>query len=158
MIRLFDVNVLVALVWPPHVHHEVALDLFTRVEREGWATCPITQLGTMRVLARPATSLGTLTMRSANDRLRGVIAHERHIFWPDSIDATPGPFQESLPHLQGPGQLTDRYLLALATANRGVLVTFDASIDAALPVSSPLRAHLEVVGTDQRQSLDRPPG
>ena len=46
MTALLDVNVLIALVWPNHVHHEAARAWFTRRRKDGWATCLRGELAT----------------------------------------------------------------------------------------------------------------
>jgi predicted nucleic acid-binding protein len=46
---LLDINVLVALAWPNHVHHETALHWFEVNHTYGWATSPLTQSGFVRV-------------------------------------------------------------------------------------------------------------
>ena len=40
MTALLDVNVLIALAWPNHVHHVAARAWFEEHREEGWATCP----------------------------------------------------------------------------------------------------------------------
>jgi predicted nucleic acid-binding protein len=45
--------VLVALPWPNHVHHRAARVWFDREAGAGWASCPITQLGFVRVPSNP---------------------------------------------------------------------------------------------------------
>ena len=54
MVGLFDVNVLVALAWPNHVHHARALDWFREHSPLGWATCSITETGFVRVSSNRA--------------------------------------------------------------------------------------------------------
>jgi toxin-antitoxin system PIN domain toxin len=144
-IRLLDVNVLVPLLWPPHTRHERAQDWFTPARLEGWATCPLTELGCIRLLATPSVSQTALDVRSAARLLADSLTDAYHEFWPDDVALTGGQFAASLPHIQGPRQLTDRYLLALAAAHGGTLATFDRAVAAGLPADSPLLAHLEVV-------------
>ena len=48
-VSLLDVNVLVALFFPDHVHHDLAHDWFADHRHEGWATCPLTENGFVRV-------------------------------------------------------------------------------------------------------------
>ena len=50
---LLDVNVLVALFNPDHIHHDTAHDWFAENHTDGWATCPITEQGVVRILANP---------------------------------------------------------------------------------------------------------
>ena len=52
-VALLDVNLLVALFDPDHVHHELAHDWFADNHAHGWATCPLTQNGFVRILAHP---------------------------------------------------------------------------------------------------------
>ena len=39
MTALLDVNVLMALAWPNHVHHAPARSWFNARRKSGWATC-----------------------------------------------------------------------------------------------------------------------
>jgi len=143
--RLLDVNVLVALLWPPHVHHEAVLRWFERIRDGGWASCPITQLGCVRVLAAPAVSQGSLTVQTAAGLLSEVLMEPHHEFWPDDLEISDNRFGETLTHFQGSNQITDRYLLALAAAHRGILATLDRSTTTTLPANSPLLEHIELV-------------
>ena len=52
MTFLLDVNVLMALLWENHEHHQVARPWFRQVT--DFATCPVTQLGFARVSSHPA--------------------------------------------------------------------------------------------------------
>jgi predicted nucleic acid-binding protein len=56
MIALFDVNVLIALLDSPHVHHAPASRFFPRAQAFGWATCPLTENGVLRILGRPGST------------------------------------------------------------------------------------------------------
>ena len=49
MITLPDVNVLIALAWPNHVHHDPARSWFAANLNTGWATCPLTEAGFVRL-------------------------------------------------------------------------------------------------------------
>ena len=46
---LLDVNVLLALCDPMHVHHEAAHRWFAEKGSQAWATCPITENGFVRI-------------------------------------------------------------------------------------------------------------
>ena len=50
MRALLDVNVLIALLDSDHTSHVVALSWFEKHAREGWASCPITQNGCVRIM------------------------------------------------------------------------------------------------------------
>ncbi len=45
MVSLLDVNSLVAMAWPNHVHHRAVRAWFKEYESRGWATCPLTESG-----------------------------------------------------------------------------------------------------------------
>ena len=49
MTYLLDVNVLIALAWPNHVHHAGATRWFAEVHEAGWATTPTTESGFVRI-------------------------------------------------------------------------------------------------------------
>ena len=143
--RLLDVNVLVALLWPRHLHHSVVQKWFENNRDTKWATCPLTQLGCVRVLATPAVSQGSLTVQTAVGLLSEVLMGPQHEFWPDDLEISDNGFGETLTHFQGSNQITDRYLLALAAAHRGILATLDRSTTTALPANSPLLEHIELI-------------
>ena len=126
MRALLDVNVLIALLDADHASHRSALAWFGDHARGGWASCPITQNGCVRIMSHPGYPNAHSVLEIVQ-RLRAATAGRTHQFWPDSqslldkrlIDAT---------RVHGPRQLIDVYLLALAVKNGGRLVTFDASI------------------------------
>lgn len=53
---LLDVNALVALAWDSHIHHARIREWFTANATLGWATCPLTEAGFVRVSTFPARS------------------------------------------------------------------------------------------------------
>jgi toxin-antitoxin system PIN domain toxin len=126
---LLDVNVLIALFDAGHVHHEAAHDWFADNRTHGWATCAITENGFVRVLTNPASSVRERAPAILGS-LRTFCASGHHVFWPDLVSLREAMFKLSLAH--GHRQLTDIYLLGLATKMGGRLATFDRTI----PVSS----------------------
>lgn len=127
MIALLDVNVLVALFDPEHLHHEAAHAWFGRNRAARWATCPLTENALVRVLSNASYPGRRTTVEDAAARLRTFCADRLHVFWPDSVSVRdPGRFRWN--HVQGHRQLTDVYLLALSVANQGRLATFDSTI------------------------------
>lgn len=123
MTALLDVNVLVALLDPRHVFHDVAHDWFGS-RTDDWATCPITENGTIRVISHPRYPNSTGTASSAAElvsRLRGLPGH---VFWADAVSLVDRAVCDTS-RLTTAGQVTDSYLLALAVANSGRLATFD---------------------------------
>jgi toxin-antitoxin system PIN domain toxin len=124
---LLDVNVLVALFDPDHVHHDIAHDWFAEHRSAGWATCPTTENGLIRVVANPAYGSPDLRAAELVDSLRRFCASGGHQFWPD------GPSLRdravfAVDCLAGYRQITDAYLLAVARAHGGRLATFDRGI------------------------------
>jgi hypothetical protein len=127
-IALLDVNVLVALFERDHVHHELAHDWFAENRRSGWATCPITETGLVRLLTSPRTRRGSSIAASAViDRLRAFRSDKTHHWWEASVSlADPAIFRPSA--IQGHRQVTDLYLAGLAHVRGGRLVTFDHAV------------------------------
>jgi toxin-antitoxin system PIN domain toxin len=141
---LLDVNVLVALFDPMHVHHEAAHEWFARNRAQGWATCPLTENGFVRVVSNPRYPGRGTNLRDAIARLIEIRQSADHVFWQDTVSLCEGSsFQPA--YIQGHRQLTDVYLLGLAVAHQGRLVTFDRVI----PLKAVIGAkpqNLEVVG------------
>jgi toxin-antitoxin system PIN domain toxin len=126
-VALLDVNVLVALFDPEHGNHEDAHIWFGRNRRQGWATCPITINGCVRVLSNPSYRTVKATAAEVVRRLHSLCSNADHHFWSDSVTLT----DESLFHstlIGGHQKITDAYLLALAVRNHGKLATFDRAI------------------------------
>lgn len=137
-IALLDVNVLVALFDPDHVHHEAAHEWFSANRLHGWATCPLTENGLVRILSNAAYTGSHETTTAIRKRLDTFCSSGNHSFWPDQLSIR----DERRFKLSGVthGQITDVYLLALATEMGGRLATFDRRI--------PLSA---AIGADQKQ-------
>lgn len=124
---LLDVNLLVALFDPDHIHHELAHDWFADHRRDGWATCPITENGFVRVLSNSTYGAALQRPSGLLDRLRRFCAGEHHRFWPASVSLRDDKlFTAAL--VRGHRQVTDVYLLGLAVRMKGRLATFDATI------------------------------
>ena len=68
-----------------------------------------------------------------------------HSYMMDDLDPRNERFAGLLPHVSGPGQLTDLYLLALAASHNAILATFDGGIGAGLAPSNALLGHLELI-------------
>lgn len=123
---LLDLNLLTALLWPRHEHHALAHDWFGQRHRDGWATCPLTQLGFVRLVSNPAFSRDALSVRDALTLLLKNLEHQDHVFWSADQDATSlTPMAASL---RGHQQVTDAYLLALAQHHGGLVATFDRGL------------------------------
>jgi len=132
LIRLLDVNVLVALAWPNHVHHARAMAWFAAIRDQGWATCPITESGFVRVSSNSRAIPEARTPAEAIDLLARVRALPGHEFWADDVspaDPQCVPFARAV----GYRQVTDAHLLSLALRNGGALATFDKGVPGLLP-------------------------
>lgn len=127
MVLLPDVNVLVALVWPNHVHHAAAAAWFRSARDEGWATCPVTASGFVRVSCNRRVIPQARAVPQAASALRQLCDLGAHTFWVDdtSIATTPHLRLEAV---QGYRQVTDAHLLALARSRDGRIVTFDGGL------------------------------
>jgi toxin-antitoxin system PIN domain toxin len=126
MRALFDVNVLLALFDKEHIHRESAHHWMATHREQGWASCPLTENGFVRIISRPAYPRPIAAEAAAaifweQTRLPG------HEFWPDSLSIADSEiFDQS--RILGPNQVTDIYLLGLAVKHGGRLVTFDRGI------------------------------
>ena len=138
---LLDVNVLIALLWPPHEAHARAQRWFAQNARHGWATCAMTQAGFVRIVSNPIFSRRAVSPRDALEVLSGSLQHPAHHFWTEDIGVT-----EALAHfgrrLLGHQQITDAYLLGLAIQKKGKLATLDASLSSLLSDQTTARSRL----------------
>lgn len=123
---LLDVNVLIALTWPQHVHHARASEWFDAREAR-WATTPITELGFVRVStnskavtegASPAQAISMLT------DIRSIAGHR--FIADDRSFAEPAV---ALSQLASSRQMTDVHLVDAAAASGCRLATLDRGIE-----------------------------
>jgi toxin-antitoxin system PIN domain toxin len=125
MRALFDVNFLIALFDPDHEFHEAAHHWWQLHQQKGWASCPMTENGLIRVLSSPGYSKKTrFSCSQVLQDLNFFVSGTNHEFWPDDVSLRDAAHLLPI-HVQGPKQLTDLYLLALAVSKEGRLVTFD---------------------------------
>lgn len=126
MRALLDVNVLIALLDADHVFHARATDWFARQAPSGWASCPITQNGCVRIMSHPAYP-NALPSHSVVEHLTDACSSPLHQFWPDDITLLDSGIIDTR-QIHGPRQLTDIYLLALTVQHGGQFVTFDTAV------------------------------
>jgi len=143
MVGLLDVNMLIALAWPSHVHHWFAQDWFSKYASAGWATCPLTQCAFVRISSNPKIIQEAVTPNEAAALLREVVKLKSHTFWKDDISLLDDAVPASL--LLGHRQVTDAYLLGLAIHHGGRLVTLDKGLESLLPRRSPHAKALHIV-------------
>lgn len=142
MRALLDVNVLIALLDAAHIGHALAHQWLAGNSAAGWASCPITQNGCIRIMSQPAYP-GALAVAEVAERLMEAAQHESHRFWPDDVSLlAPGTIDWQ--RVLGHRQVTDDYLLALAVRHKGRFVTFDARVQLAA-VAGAKAAHLVVL-------------
>ncbi len=126
MRSLLDVNVLIALLDAGHVHHELAMSWLEGEISHGWASCPITQNGCVRIMSQPGYP-AALPASQVAERLAEASASADHAFWPADVDLL-GKGVVEWQRILGHRQVTDAYLLALAVQHGGRLVTLDRRI------------------------------
>ena len=127
MTRLLDVNVLLASAWPQHVHHaRVNRWILSHSGRLSVATCPLTELGFVRISMNVKGYAADF--QSASSLLAHLVKRRQfdHCFWPD--DQSVLAFCHALKPEPGPNQLTDAYLLNLAKTRQGRFLTLDMGI------------------------------
>ncbi|MDR1079073.1 MAG: PIN domain-containing protein [Propionibacteriaceae bacterium] len=122
MTVLLDSNVLIALSYLEHPHHETAVQALGHWD--DFATCPVTEGALTRFLIRMGETPVNVTAA-----LKQIGSLPTHQFWPDDL-----PYADvDLAGLRGHRQVTDTYLAALAAHRGAKLVTFDKGLAAANP-------------------------
>jgi uncharacterized protein len=125
-VALLDVNALVALAWDSHVHHAAIRSWFAENAGAGWATCPVTESGFVRVCSNPKVLPHTIDVAAARAVLAALRAAGGHRFLEDDVSLT----DDDVPTIHGHRQVTDAHLLTLARRRGMRLVTFDAAVAA----------------------------
>ena len=129
MRALLDVNVLIALLDADHLHHVRARDWLEANIATGWASCPITQNGCIRILSQPNYP-NALKPSEVAERLREATEAVYHQFWvesPSLLSTKPGelgiyrglapsdrrvPFGARCPSRRSAGDLRSRHCAA----------------------------------------------
>lgn len=142
MRALLDVNVLIALLDVAHIHHGSAAAWLDANISGGWASCPITQNGCVRIMSTPAYPRPQ-SVAAVAQRLGEATATQHHEFWPDEISVLDPQCFDGARWLTS-RQITDAYLLALAVQRGGAFVTLDRNVDLALVRGAEPR-HLVVI-------------
>lgn len=127
MMVLPDVNVLVAIAWPEHTFHAAAVAWFDAHADGGWATCPITELGFLRISANATVVEAPVRPNQAAALLAELQRIGDHQFWADDIQLSTSELFP-LDRLIGHRQVTDAYLLAICGQHGAMLATFDRGL------------------------------
>ena len=144
MIALLDVNVLLSMLWPRHIFYRQARGWFAANRGTGWATCPLSQAGFVRLYAQPAITGTEISIADVMDLLDDNCRDRDHVFWPqDSSVAHLLP--EIRQRLVGHQQLSDAILLDLAIRKGGRLATLDRRVLNLLAPDSPHRGAIELI-------------
>jgi uncharacterized protein len=138
---LIDVNLLIAILDPDHVHHDLALGWFNDTGCLNWATCPIVQNGVVRIVGSRAYASVPFGCAEVAKILAEWCAVPEHRFWPDAISLLDAPAIDRA-GLTSPDRVTDVYLLALAAANGGQLATLDRRLSPTLVQGGAAALHL----------------
>jgi uncharacterized protein len=123
---LLDVNVLLALLDSDHIDHERARTWIEDEMDAGWASCAITQNGFVRIISQPRYP-SPISPAEAIGLLGDACADPHHEFWHCDVSLLDERTIDRT-RLHGPRQVTDAYLLALATRHAGRFVTFDQAM------------------------------
>jgi toxin-antitoxin system PIN domain toxin len=124
---LLDVNALIALISPGHVHHDSMHNWFTRKSFRGWATCAITENGAVRVLSQPVFAKGLRRPIQVIELLHASKQSDHHHFWTGEVSLTDGALFHA-DRITSHKHVTDAYLLGLAAKHGAKLVSFDRTL------------------------------
>jgi len=119
-----DVNALVALAWDSHVHHVHMRTWFAANSTFGWATCPLTESGFVRVSSNPVVLPSAIGVEAARAVLVALRKAGGHRFLPDDVSIA----DRDVPKMAGHRQVTDAHLLTLARRRGARVVTFDSGL------------------------------
>src|SRR5436190_3551254 len=80
---ILDVNVIIALLDPDHAFHEQAHEWWAANEKSGWASCPITENGVVRIMSNPSYSGKTrFAPKDLIAQFQTFVRGTNHEFWP----------------------------------------------------------------------------
>ena len=144
---LLDVNLLIALAWPNHVHHDGALAWWRRRGSGPWATCPATQFGFVRVSSNRLVVREAKAPREAIALLARIVAQPGHVFWSDDVSIVDSAEIDAA-RIVGHRQVTDAHLVALAIRHGGRLATFDRGVGEVAPAGADREGLIELLGSE----------
>lgn len=119
---LLDVNALIALVDPRHLHHD-AVHAWFGVGRD-WATCPVVENAFVRIISSPTYPSIVGTPADITGHLRRVVTHPNHTHISDDVRLSDETLFDAR-YITTPKMITDTYLLGLAYRHGLRLATLD---------------------------------
>jgi uncharacterized protein len=122
---LLDVNVLLALFDPLHIHHSAVRNWYATGSAPV-ATCALTELGFVRICSHPRYPNPVDHPEQALALLRALHSDARHEFWFDTLSLADPVFQAH--PFKSHRETTDRYLLRLAVDRGAKLLTLDTAM------------------------------
>lgn len=122
---LLDVDLLLALAWPNHQHHPVAVRWFASREGEPWSTCALTELAFVRLSSNPAFTSEAKDPATAVSLLEAMTAHPHHRFL---LELPPVTASDRWSHVGSAKATTDAYLAMVAIHHRVQLATLDGRL------------------------------
>ncbi len=126
MRALLDINVLLALFDSGHTFHPRATQWWSANKGEGWASCPLTENGYLRIISQSGYPR-PVRLADAALHLRTWAVPPLHEFWPDDVSILDAEMIDYT-RLLSPKKITDVFLLALAVKHGGRLVSLDTGI------------------------------
>jgi uncharacterized protein len=125
---LLDINVLLALGWSHHVHHDLAHEWLAQSPRRPLAHCTLTQLGFIRISLQPAFTPVIASAANLRARLQTFFAAHPTFFLREpekGIDNL--NLASRLDAVLTSAQVTDAYLAGLAHLHQVSVATLDKS-------------------------------
>jgi predicted nucleic acid-binding protein len=141
---LLDVNALLALLDPMHIHHEAAHRWYEKRSPLRMMTCSHVLNGVIRVASQPKypNCLGT------SARVRNVLRDLVRNVAAESCEKEVSLLVDDIllqPNALTPSRVSDFYLLALAAANDARFATFDTRIPAEAVAGGPVAIEIILV-------------
>lgn len=106
------------------MHHSAIRAWFAERAADGWATCPLTESGFVRVSSNPKVLPAAIGVEEARGVLAALRRVDAHAFLVDDVSMV----DADVPRLAGHRQVSDAHLLALARRRGAALVTFDRGV------------------------------
>lgn len=127
MADLLDVNLLVSLAWPNHVHHLSAHAWFRGRQQRRWATTPVTESGFVRVSSNRSAIPTAVSPAEALMMLARIRNVAGNVFLPDDVELVVGDYVDT-GRVVTSRLVTDAHLLAVARRHDARLATFDRGV------------------------------